>query len=437
MDSETTGSVTMPGDSIAAISVREWSVEVISGPDKGKRFCAQNGLVRVGTDATNDIALSDTTVSRKHLEIEHTPQGLLLRDVGSRNGTLLAGRRVLQAFVEPRDKIDLGRTRLVIEQDLRSGEVAVDGLTSFGGLLGASESMRLIFADLRRASLSEASLLIEGETGTGKELAARAVHAASLKRFGPFRVVDCAFLSSENLEQELFSNHGALLGASGGVLFFDEVAELPLAAQTKLLRAFETKTLPDGRPFDARLIFCTARNLPELALRGTFKPEFVFRIAGVRTRLPPLRARKSDILLLARHFLSTQSTKLELSQQVLSLLEGYDWPGNVRELRNMLERGALMQSSGNLSWLSILASPSAPSLALRENIEATGKLPYHEAKERILSDFERNYFAEVMRACEFDFGAAERRTGLSIQSLYRLLKKNGLNVKHLKTPDVD
>jgi two-component system, NtrC family, response regulator GlrR len=436
MNVETTDSVTMPGDSVTRISVKEWSVEVISGPDKGKSFAALTGVVRVGSDEANDITLTDQAVSRRHLEIERTARGLVLRDLGSRNGTLLSGRPIISCYVEPNDKIDLGKTRLVIKQNSKGTDVSVDAAVSFGELSGVSESMRVVFSELRRASLEDTPLLIEGETGTGKELAARAVHTASIKRFGPFRVVDCTLITPDNIERELFGPQGAFSSAQGGVLFFDEVAELNPAVQARLLRVIETKQSPAGQPFDCRLIFCTARNLAELSQRGAFKPELMFRIAVMRVRLPPLRARKSDIAHLAKHLVKSQVAKLELSHQMLSILEGYDWPGNVRELRNVLERGALMQSTGNSSWLDMLVSPSgAPSATQKETVEAAAKLPYHEAKDRVLAEFERQYFAEVMRVCNYDFDTAEKRTGLSMQSLYRLLKKNGLSVRDLKNND--
>ncbi len=431
---ETTESVTIPGDSITRVPIREWTVEVIGGPDKGKSISALSGLIRVGSDEGNDLVLSDSTVSRKHLEIERTSRGLLLRDLGSRNGSFLAGRLTLQAFVEPGDKIDLGKTRLTIKQKTRETEVELDGGEQFGDLVGVSEAMRIIFAELRRVTREDVTLLIEGETGTGKELAARAVHAYSVRRFGPFRVVDCAMLSEAAADRELFGPDGAFTTAQGGIIFFDEVAELPPAVQPRLVRILESKELPGGKKLDARIIAATSRNLAEEVQQQRFRQELFFRLAVARVRLPPLRTRKIDIPLLAKHLVKGLSTPIDLSPQMLSLLEGYDWPGNVRELRNVLERGALMQATGNSSWLELLVPtdrrPDRTSL-----LEVAVKLAYHEAKDRILNDFEKHYFAEVMKQCGYDIKVAEERTGLSMQSLYRLLKKNGLRLKDLKNAD--
>ncbi len=431
---ETTESVTIPGDSITRVPIREWTVEIIGGPDKGKTISALQGLIRVGSDESNDLVLTDNTVSRRHLEIERTSRGLLLRDLNSRNGTFLAGRLTLQAFVEPGDKIDLGKTRLTVKQKTRETEVELDGGDQFGDLVGVSEAMRIVFAEMRRVTREEVTLLIEGETGTGKELAARAVHAYSVRRFGPFRVVDCAMLSEQTAERELFGPDGAFTTAQGGIILFDEIAELPAAVQPKLLRILETKDLGNGKKLDARIIASTSRNLAEEVQQRRFRQELFFRIAIARVRLPPLRTRKMDIPLLAKHLVKGLSTPMELSPQMLSLLEGYDWPGNVRELRNVLERGALMQATGNSSWLELLV-PSDRRSDRSSLLEVVSKLPYHEAKDRVQNDFERHYFAEVMKQCGFDIKLAEERTGLSMQSLYRLLKKSGLRLKDLKNAD--
>lgn len=435
---ETTESVTIPGDNLSRVPVREWTVEVVAGPDKGKKVTTLEGLIRVGSDATNDLVLTDATVSRRHLEIERTSRGLVLRDLSSRNGTFLDNRQVLQAIVEPGDRISLGKTKLSLKQKEKDTELELLGGESFGELVGASEAMRIAFAELRRVSRDESTLLLEGETGTGKELAARAVHAHSGRRYGPFRVVDCAMLTPEHAERDLFGPDGAFASAGGGTIFFDEVSELPQAVQPKLLRVLESKELPasgsqPARRLDARIIAATHKNLAEEVQQERFRQDLFYRLAVVRVRLPPLRTRKLDIPVLAKHLVKNLSSPIELSPQTLSLLEGYDWPGNVRELRNVLERGALMQATGNTSWLDFIVTGEK-----RERqtlLDVVSSLPYHEAKDRIVGDFERNYFAEVMKAANFDIKLAEERTGLSMQSLYRLLKKNGLRLKDLKNAE--
>lgn len=438
---ETTQSVNMPDEHARRVQVREWSLEVAAGPDKGKKATTLDGLLRVGGDTTNDLVLSDGTVSRRHIEVERTAAGLVLRDLGSRNGTWIDGRRIVTAYVEPGDKIQLGKTKIAVKQQTRGTEIEVAGGEAFGELVGASDAMRAVFSELKRTAKEDMNLLIEGETGTGKELAARAVHTHSGRRFGPFRVVDCSLLDPATADKELFGPEGAFVAAEGGTLFFDEIAEVPAAVQPRLLRVIDTREMPGGaggksKPINLRIIASSARNLQEEIEQNRFRKDLFFRLAVAKVRLPPLRTRKSDIPVLAQVLIRKLGTQVELSAQTLSLLEGYEWPGNVRELRNVLERGALMAQTGNTSWLDFLVKPEAKkgdgggSL-----IELVAGMLYHEAKDRVVADFERGYFAEVMKRASFDMKDAEARTGLSMQSLYRLLKKNGLRMKDLKNAE--
>ena len=436
-----TQSVTWSQGQTARVQVKEWTLEVVAGPDKGKKVATLESLLRVGTDPTNDLVLVDSTVSRRHLEVERTPKGLVCRDLGSRNGTWIDGRQVLQAFVEPGDKVNLGKTRLSVKQQSRSTAVELLGAETFGELVGASQSMRALFNELKRIAAEDMNVLVEGETGTGKELAARAIHSHSARRHGPFRVVDCALIKDDNAERELFGPEGAYPGAEGGTLFLDEVTELPLKVQPRLLRVIEQRevTAAGGaskRPVNVRVIASTSRNLEEEAASDRFRKELYYRLAVARVRLPPLRTRKGDIPLLAQHLLRRLAASVELTPQTLALFEGYDWPGNVRELRNVLERGALMQQTGSANWLDFLVQPGSKKKGVVQSGEAIAvDLPYHEARDRVLSEFEKHYFAEVMKACGFDIKVAENKTGLSMQSLYRLLKKNGLRLKDLKNAE--
>jgi pSer/pThr/pTyr-binding forkhead associated (FHA) protein len=215
---EATESITAPEKKATRVELHQWSVEVASGPDKGRKVSTLDALVRVGSDPSNDLVLTDPTVSRRHIEIERRANGLLLRDLGSRNGTFVEGRQILQVYLTPGDKVVLGKTKLAVKQESKATSVEVAGADSFGELDGISDQMRMVFAELRRISREDMNLLIEGETGTGKELAARAVHAHSARRHGPFRVVDCNLLSDEAADRELF---GALRGEAGVMIFYE------------------------------------------------------------------------------------------------------------------------------------------------------------------------------------------------------------------------
>jgi len=445
MPASTDVTLTLPAHPAAdaKLSIHGWSLEVLSGPDKGRSARTLGPLLRVGTDAGNDLVLGDPTVSRRHLEVERTAEGLLARDVGSRNGCFVEGRRVIQAFVAAGEVLALGNTRLQVKREGQATVVEALGGESFGELVGGSEPMRVLFAELRRLSRESGHVLLEGETGTGKELAARAIHAHSERRRGPFRVVDFTLLTEANVDAELFGRPGvpgAFEAAAGGIVFLDEVGELRPELQPRLLRVLETREVPrpggGTLPVEARILSSTAKNLEEQARQGSFRADLYFRLAQARVKLPPLRAHKQDLALLARHLGGKVGRVPALSAQALSLFEQYDWPGNVRELRNVVERAGLSDETGTTGWLDFLGAAPARSESRGKSLGAVlSGLPYHEAQDRVLADFERVYFAEVMKASGYDIQVAEEKTGLSMQSLYRLLKKNGLRLKDLKNAD--
>ncbi|MBF5042528.1 FHA domain-containing protein [Aggregicoccus sp. 17bor-14] len=434
------------------VRVATWAVEVLAGPDAGLRVETSEDLLRVGSGEDNDLVLSDPTVSRRHVELERDARGLRVRDLGSRNGTLLEGRGVLHAPLQPGERLQLGATRLLVRGETGARELELSADARFGQLVGASERMRHAFALLRHAAAHEdLSLLIEGETGTGKELAARAVHQHSLRQRGPFHVLDCALLPPA-AERELFGAPagpgpdappafvGALEAARGGTLVLDEVGEVPLSLQARLVRALEAREVPGrGARVDLRLVATTQKNLEEEVRRGRFREDLYHRLAGLRVRLPPLRARREDLPLLARALGEERGGPGALPPALLALLEGYDWPGNVRELRNVLEGSGALEAAGEApeAARALLARGPGAQDATLAGARTPGlcKLSYHEAKDRVLAQFERHYFAEVMREVGFDMPRAEERTGLSMQSLYRLLKKNGLRIKELKNAE--
>jgi two-component system response regulator GlrR len=444
---EVTETLALPKTKLSRVQVKEWGLEVASGPDKGKKVKTLESLIRVGGDPSNDLVLSDSTVSRRHVEVERVGTRLLLRDLGSRNGTFVDGRQTLQTYLEPGDKVVIGKTKLALKEDTRSTTVEVAGADSFGELVGSSEKMRAVFALLRKVTKEDMNLLLEGETGTGKELAARAVHRYSSRSQGPFRIVDCHLMTAEAAERELFGTSdepGVFEASDGGTVFLDEVGELPASIQPKLLRVMDSREVrragksSEPKEVDVRIIAATSKNLEEEVAQERFRSDLYFRLAVAKVKMPPLRTRREDIPVLAEQILGSLNATVELTPQTLSLFEGYDWPGNSRELRNVLERGALMQETGATNWLEFLAAPvggKKGQTATKNVAQMATNLQYHEAKDRVLADFERFYFAEVMKTAAFDMKIAEAKTGLSMQSLYRLLKKNGLRLKDLKNAD--
>jgi transcriptional regulator with GAF, ATPase, and Fis domain len=322
---------------------------------------------RVGTHERADLLLTDRTVSRLHCEILSGDGRLRVRDLGSRNGTRIDGVAVVEGFIDDGQTLDLGATRIAVRRATRDVEIALAPRMRFGRLVGASRAMRAVFAILEQAAAGDSTVLLGGETGTGKEAAARAVHDHSPRASGPFIVVDCGSIPSELLESELFGHErgaftgavatrrGAFEAAHGGTIFLDEIGELAPELQPKLLRALEERYIKrvgatTYLPVDVRVITATNRDLAVEVNAQRFRSDLYYRLAVVEVRLPALRDRPDDLPLLVEHLASTLSAdptaiaKLRRPEFIATLAR-HAWPGNVRELRNYLERCAVMGGS--------------------------------------------------------------------------------------------
>ncbi len=323
--------------------------------DRGaiQEIVAKKRLV-IGASADADIVLTDDTVSRVHALIEPHENGIVIRDLDSTNGTFLDGARITEATVRRSAELRLGTTRLLIDFDSAVvTPVEVWREDFFQHLVGCSTVMRELFALLARVAPSDASVLIQAETGTGKEVVARSIHDASNRSAKPYVVVDCAALPENLLDSELFGHvkgsftgasatrAGAIESANGGTVFLDEIGEVPLAMQPKLLRVLEQRTVrrigeSTHRAVDVRFVTATHRNLLQMVSRGQFREDLYFRLCVIPVTVPPLRDRKEDIKLLAHHFL--RGTKNPFSDDFFERLVDMPWRGNVRELRNHIER---------------------------------------------------------------------------------------------------
>jgi two-component system, NtrC family, response regulator GlrR len=285
---------------------RKYEVTVTAGPDAGKTR-AIDGRVVVGSHEDSGLPLTDTTVSRYHVELDARPDGVLVRDLDSTNGTYLSGNRITEMIVEDQATVTVGKTTL------RIGMVEADlGLplaqASFGPAIGAAQSMKQLFGILEKVSPTESTVLLLGETGTGKEVLARAIHTKSKRGARPFVVVDCGAVAASLIESELFGHvrgsftgaigdrNGAFIEADGGTIFLDEIGELPLELQPKLLRALEAGTVrrvgeDKYRRVDVRVIGATHRNLEKEVEAGRFRRDLYYRLAVVLVTVPPLRDR--------------------------------------------------------------------------------------------------------------------------------------------------
>jgi two-component system response regulator GlrR len=424
--------------------VRRFRLVVTQGPDAGAEIVSKRERTIIGTHESSDFRLSDETVSRFHCEIEPGTGRAIVRDLGSRNGTKLDGVSVLAAHLHPGARLRLGRTELVFEPRSDAARLPISERTRFGRLVGASLPMRRVFWLLEQAASSDATLLIEGETGTGKELAAEAVHEASARRSGPFVVVDCGAIPAQLLESELFghergaftgavaSREGAFEAAAGGSLFLDEIGELPAELQPKLLRALDRRQVKriganHHTAVDVRVIAATNRNLREEVNSKRFRADLYYRLAILQVRLVPLRERLDDLADLSSSLLDDlcvsypSAAPLARSHALNEELARHQWPGNVRELKNFLESLLALGASSALP-----ADRTQPALETSIAALSHPDQPLKVARERWTRACERHYLQAVLGQHGGNVAAAARAASVDRMHFYRLLWRHGL-----------
>jgi DNA-binding NtrC family response regulator len=416
-------------------------VVVVDGPDRG-RACRLSARIVVGTDPKCDLVLSDDRVSGRHVELAPIESRFSVRDLESTNGTWYEGSRIAEVTVPAGSTLLAGRTALRIEPEAQVIDLPPSQARRFGELVGESLAMREVFAVLERVAISDATLLVEGETGTGKELVARAVHDASPRRRGPFVAVDCGALPEGLLESELFGHvrgaftgaattrAGMLVRADGGTLFLDELGRITPTLQARLLRVLEERVVrPLGgdteRAVDVRVIAASRDDLDAEVAAGRFRADLMYRLAVVRVALPPLRTRREDIPLLARELLRRRGFADEVPEGPnLDRLLAHGWAGNVRELRNVIDRAiALVPGATRFAELAIRVDPGAiagDGLAVRTD------LSYADAKAAVLHDFERRYLTDVLARTGGNISAASRESGIDRKHLRTLARRHGL-----------
>lgn len=449
---------TFPGDvardtgpRVTTVEGRQWAqmprcrLVVISGPDAGKTFIPSRHQMVIGSQPSADVVLSDRSVSRFHCEVS-LGERPAVRDLGSRNGTLVNGVPVVQAHLDPNAILTLGSTRLRFE--LTTGELSIplSDRQKFGKLVGQSAAMRAVFATLEQAAASDATVLIEGDTGTGKEASAEAIHRESHRTKGPFIVVDCGALPPQLLESELFGHErgsftgaismrkGAFEAAGGGTIFLDEIGELTLDLQPKLLRALERKEIKrvgsnNYIPVDVRVVAATNRNLRAEVTARRFRSDLYYRLAVLVVRLPPLRERLDDLPMLVEHILlsmgvsDTPEGERLRTQAFLAELGRHSWRGNVRELRNYVERCVVMRGE-RAPFTSIDQNDVGSYGETSSRIDIT--VPLKVAREGWVNELEKKYLAQLLQKHNNKVSAAARAAGVDRIYFYRLLWKHGL-----------
>jgi DNA-binding NtrC family response regulator len=422
---------------------------VVSGPDRGRSLALAPGRYVVGKAEGCELLLSDALVSRRHLEVDVDEHRVRVRDLGSSNGSHFEGARFEAITLGVGSSVTLGETELRLVDEGQAPAVPPAAVERFGGLLGRSTAMRQVFTILERVAATDTAVLLQGETGVGKDLAAEALHKHSLRKDRPFVVCDLAGVTRSLIESELFGHvrgaftgadrdrDGAFVQADGGTIFLDEVGDLDPDVQPRLLRVLERRQVkPVGgtnyQTVNVRVVAATNRDLLTEVREGRFRRDLYHRLAVVRIEIPPLRHRPEDIAIMAEHCLDEAAKAAgrpppRLTPETISLLGKHDWPGNVRELRNVLEQ-ALSLSPGPTIDPRLLSLPEA-SLAPDSGGGAGAAnlaIPFKEARERLIEAWEREYLNALIAKAGGNVSLAARRAGLSRVYLHELIKKHAI-----------
>ena len=436
------------------------------GTPKQSELVFDQNVITIGTHEDNDIILEDDTVSRRHCRIAQEDADYVATDLESTNGTFINGVRIREAFLAPGQILGIGNTQIRFHPFDEQIAVRPSASEQFGDIVGRSVRMREIFGVLEKIAPTSATVVIEGETGTGKEVVARTIHQMSKRADQPFIVFDCGAVPESLIESELFGHEkGSFTGAimtrkglfemaQGGTIFLDELGELSLDLQPKLLRVLEqreVRRVGSNKPIsvNVRVIAATNRKLEDEVRDGRFREDLFYRLSVVRLKLPSLRERTEDIPLLVRHFLHTQKFNRDpddelrvtaIDEEALLALSRYPWPGNVRELVNVIERAVSFTEGGALSPLDLpdyvlearAAEPASANGASDVEHEVPSKsalseLPFKEAKEEWITSFERDYIADLLRRHHGNISQAAREADIDRKYFRKLMDKHGID----------
>jgi DNA-binding NtrC family response regulator len=420
------------------VKVRRFRLAVEDGADVGKTVVSDGDRIVVGTHESATLVLTDRAVSRFHCELVLATDAVIVTDLQSKNGTTIDSVPVLRAPLRDGATIGVGTSRLRFALEADHARIPLATSDRFGRMVGASPATRAVMAELARAAASTSTVLLGGETGTGKEIAAESLHREGSRRDAPFLVVDCGALPADLLEAELFGyEKGAFTGAEerragvfeaadGGTVLLDEIGELQLALQPKLLRVLERREIKrvggnHYRPVDIRVIAATNRDLRAEVNAQRFRSDLYYRLAVVEVRLPALRERSDDLPVLVDAILAD----LELADHPVAAtlrtadaraqLAAHTWPGNIRELRNYLERSIVMRAP----------LPPGASTAI-DPLPAGTPQPLKLARERAIHIFEHAYLSDLLAREGGNVSAAARAAGVDRVHFYRLLWRHGL-----------
>jgi DNA-binding NtrC family response regulator len=410
-----------------------------------KTIAVDGDTIRIGSNEGNDVVVHDQLVSRFHCRIERGPRAWRLIDQDSLNGTRIAGVSIRDGDLPlPECRLEIGDSVIVVTEEASAARIELLDQASYGDLYGVSMPMRRLFATLERICASESNVLVEGASGTGKELVAMEIVKRGPRRRQPFVIVDCSAIASSVLESELFGHvRGAFTGADrdrvgafeaaeGGTIFLDEIGELPLEMQPKLLRALEAHEIrrvgeTKSRKIDVRVVAATNRCLEREVNHGRFREDLYFRLSVVTVRVPSLRERLEDLELLVPAILEAlgerESSHL-FTPELFATMRRHDWPGNVRELRNFVERTVVMRDSRG-----------GPGSALPRDGEGEGlstidlERSFRDGKEDLVAGYERRYLEALLAWADGNVTRAARKARIDRMSLYRLMQRHDVKPK--------
>ena len=408
-------------------------------------------MVTIGAMEDNDLVINEETVSRYHCKVTQEEDGYLLSDLGSTNGTFIDQVRVREGYLYAGCTLRLGTLELAFNFDDEKLPIVPSQSDRLGTMIGRNVKMREIYGIIEKIAPTGTTVIIEGETGTGKEVVAQTIHDMSTRAKGPMMVFDCGAVPENLIESELFGHEkGSFTGAimtrqgifemaHGGTLFLDELGELSPDLQPKLLRVLEQREIRrvgTSKPIrvDVRLIAATNRNLEEEVRSGRFRQDLYYRLSVVRVMVPPLRDRPEDIPLLAQHFLNVgpfnrapggEVRVHSISPEASTLLSGYNWPGNVRELLNVIER-AVSFAEGQRIEVRDLPEQLQPARATAGEVEPfpESDIAFKEAKERWVSSFERDYLIKLLARNKGNISHAAREAEIDRKYFRKLMKKH-------------
>jgi DNA-binding NtrC family response regulator len=474
------------------LHVRRCMLQAVDDPAQEWTFDKEE--IRIGSMEDNDVVLGDDTVSRYHCRIAQEDNGYVLLDQRSTNGTFINKVRIREAFLKPGSIVSVGQSQLRFNAREEEVEIVPSRADRCAGLIGGNARMREIYSIIEKIAPTATTVVIDGETGTGKEVVAQAIHSLSPRKPNELVVFDCGAVPPNLIESELFGHEkGSFTGAvmtrqglfeqaDGGTLFLDELGELPLDLQPKLLRALEQREVrrvgsAKASKVDVRIIAATNRNLEDEVRAGRFRQDLFYRLSVVRLHLPALRNRADDIPLLIQHFLDHGAFNRKpnapsvrgVARDALVALQTYPWPGNVRELVNVVERAVSFCDTDTIELSdlpdyvraakaparessqprrattappssttggspTVSMNPNAPAPAPPEELLAEG-VTFKDAKERWVASFERDYILQLLRRNGGNISHAARAADIDRKYFRKLMKKYDIEAAGVDEPD--